>query len=198
MLYAASIFLGAAFAFAFFDRAGYRQWMGGAAGVLVAGAWVYLLTFALYSLPAPLARVAERLESVRNPFTATNDQLAIITWFQESAPAGGYGMGAVPWCGEIAGAGCRGVPRQIQSDYVFTALVGVYGKAVAVGLVALLAFWLVRRRDSPRPRDARDRRARLGSRHAAGLVELDRGVLGRPHARPARHHGRGQRRAGCR
>jgi cell division protein FtsW (lipid II flippase) len=144
MLYAASILLGAAFAFAFFDRAGYRQWMGSAVGVIVAGAWVYLLTFALYSLPAPLARVAERLESVRSPFTAVNDQMAIITWFQESAPAGGYGMGGVPWCGEIAGAGCRGVPRQIQSDYVFTALVGVYGKAVATGLVALLAFWLVR------------------------------------------------------
>jgi cell division protein FtsW (lipid II flippase) len=144
MLYAASIFLGAAFAFAFFDRAGYRPWLGGAVGVLIAGAWVYLVTFALYSLPAPLARIAERLASVRSPFTATNDQLAIITWFQESAPSGGYGIGAVPWCGEIAGASCRGVPRQIQSDYVFTALVGVYGKPVAAALVALLAFWLVR------------------------------------------------------
>jgi cell division protein FtsW (lipid II flippase) len=144
MLYAASIFLGAAFAFAFFDRTGYRQWLGGAVGVLIAGAWVTLVTFALYSLPAPLARIAERLASVRSPFTATNDQLAIITWFQESAPSGGYGIGAVPWCGEIAGASCRGVPRQIQSDYVFTALVGVYGKGIAVALVAMLALWLVR------------------------------------------------------
>lgn len=144
MLYAASIFLGAAFAFAFFDRAGYRPWLGGAVGVLFAGAWVYLVTFALYALPAPLARIAERLASVRSPYSATNDQLAIITWFQEAAPAGGYGVGAVPWCGEIAGAGCRGVPRQIQSDYVYTALVGVYGKGIAMALVALLAFWLVR------------------------------------------------------
>jgi cell division protein FtsW (lipid II flippase) len=144
MLYAASIFVGAGFAFAYFDRAGYRPWLGGAVGVLIAGAWVYLLTFALYSLPAPLARIAERLASVREPFSATNDQLAIITWFQESAPEGGYGLGAVPWCGEVAGAGCRGVPRQIQSDYIYTALVGVYGKMAAVALVALLAFWLVR------------------------------------------------------
>lgn len=144
MLYAASIFLGTAFAFVFFDRAGHRPWLGGAVGVLIAGAWVYLVTFALYSLPAPLARIAERLASVRSPFTATNDQLAIITWFQEAAPAGGYGIGAVPWCGEIAGAGCRGVPRQIQSDYIFTALVGVYGKGIAVALVVMLAFWLVR------------------------------------------------------
>jgi cell division protein FtsW (lipid II flippase) len=144
MLYAASIFLGAAFAFAFVDRAGYRSWLGGAVGVLVAGAWVYLVTFALYSLPAPLARIAERLASVRSPFTATNDQMAIITWFQESTPAGGYGLGAIPWCGEVAGASCRGVPKQIQSDYVFTALVGVYGRGGAVMLVALLAWWLVR------------------------------------------------------
>jgi cell division protein FtsW (lipid II flippase) len=143
MLYATSIFLGAAFAFAFFDRAGYRPWLGSAVGVLTAGAWVYLVTFALFSLPAPLARIAERLASVRSPFTATNDQLAIITWFQQSAPADGYGLGSVPWCGEIAGAVCRGVPRQIQSDYVYTALVGVYGKGVAVALVAMLALWLV-------------------------------------------------------
>ena len=144
MLYAASIFVGTAFAFAFVDRAGYRPWVGGTVGVLVAAAWVYLMTFALYSVPAPLARIAERLASVRNPFTATNDQMAIITWFQESAPAAGYGFGAVPWCGEMAGAACRGVPRQIQSDYVFTALAGVYGKAAALLLVASLALWLVR------------------------------------------------------
>ena len=144
LLYAASIFVGTAFAFAFFDRVGYRPWLGGAMGVLCAGVWVYGLTYALYALPAPVARIAERLASVRSPFSASNDQLAIITWFQESAPSGGYGIGAVPWCGEIALAACRGVPRQIQSDYIYTALVGVYGKATAVALVALLACWLVR------------------------------------------------------
>jgi cell division protein FtsW (lipid II flippase) len=144
MLYGASIFVGAGVAFAIFDREGYRPWLGAVAGVAVAGAWVYLGTLALFSLPAPAARIAERLASVRNPFTAANDQLAIITWFQESAPAGGYGLGAVPWCGETAAAACRGVPRQIQSDYVFTALAGVYGKATAVVLVGLMVFWLVR------------------------------------------------------
>jgi hypothetical protein len=83
-------------------------------GVLVAGAGL-LITFSLYSLPAPLARIAERLASVRRPFSATNDQLAIITWFQESAPPDGYGLGAVPWCGEIlarpAAAACPGRSR---------------------------------------------------------------------------------------
>ncbi len=144
MLYAASIFVGAGVAFALFDREGYRPWLGAVAGVAVAGTWVYLGTLAIFSLPAPAARIAERLASVRNPFTAANDQLAIITWFQESAPPGGYGFGAIPWCGEIAGAVCRGVPRQIQSDYVFTALAGVYGKAIAVALVGLQVSWLVR------------------------------------------------------
>src|SRR5258706_14405108 len=42
MLYATSIFLGAAFAFAFFDRVGYRPWVGGAVGIFVAVASVYL------------------------------------------------------------------------------------------------------------------------------------------------------------
>ena len=144
IVYAASIFVGTAFAFAFFDRAGYRPWLAGSVGVLVAGGWVYVMTFALYSLPAPLARIAERLASVRTPFSSTNDQMAIITWFQESAPVQGYGFGGVPWCGELAGTACRGVPKQIQSDYVFTAFAGVYGKAAALGLVALLALWLVR------------------------------------------------------
>lgn len=143
MLYSASIFLGTAFAFAFFDLAGFKRWLGATVGVLVAGAWVYGITYALYSLPAPLARIAERLATVRNPFTATNDQLAIITWFQESAPAEGYGLGSVPWCGENAGAGCA-LPRQVQSDYIFTAFAGVYGKVAALLLVALLAMWLVR------------------------------------------------------
>ncbi len=143
MLYSASIFLGTAFAFVFFDLAGFKRWLGATVGVLVAGAWVYGITYALYSLPAPLARIAERLATVRNPFTATNDQLAIITWFQESAPAEGYGLGSVPWCGENAGAGCA-VPRQVQSDYIFTAFAGVYGKAAALLIVALLAMWLVR------------------------------------------------------
>jgi cell division protein FtsW (lipid II flippase) len=112
--------------------------------VAVAGAWVYLGTLALFSLPAPAARITERLASVRNPFTAVNDQMAIVTWFQESAPADGYGLGSVPWCGEVASVACRGVPRQIQSDYVFTALTGAFGKAMAVALVGLQVVWLIR------------------------------------------------------
>jgi cell division protein FtsW (lipid II flippase) len=157
ILYATSVFWGAAVAFAVFDKAGYRPWVGGVTALTATAAWVYFVTFALLSAlpavsawvadvlgqPGPLGRVEERLAAVRNPFVASNDQLAIVTWFQESAPAGGYGFGAVPWCSEVA-SGCRGVPNQIQSDYIFTALVGVYGMAVALALVVLLALWLTR------------------------------------------------------
>jgi cell division protein FtsW (lipid II flippase) len=157
ILYATSVFWGAAVAFAVFDKAGYRPWVGAVTALAAAAAWVYFVTFALLrALPAvsawvaevfgfagPLGRVEERLAAVRNPFIASNDQLAIVTWFQESAPTGGYGFGAVPWCSDTA-SGCRGVPNQIQSDYIFTALVGVYGMAAALALVVLLALWLTR------------------------------------------------------
>jgi hypothetical protein len=89
-------------------------------------------------------RVAERLASMHNPFVASNDQLAMITWFQESAPAHGYGFTAVPWCSDLVASACRGVPNQIQSDYIYTALVGVYGMHGALLAVALVACWLVR------------------------------------------------------
>jgi cell division protein FtsW (lipid II flippase) len=157
ILYATSVFWGAAVAFAVFDKAGYRPWVGAVTALAAAAAWVYFVTFALlralpamsswvaevFGQPGPLGRVEERLAAVRNPFIASNDQLAIVTWFQESAPTGGYGFGGVPWCSELA-SGCRGVPNQIQSDYIFTALVGVYGMAGALALVVLLALWLTR------------------------------------------------------
>ena len=165
MLYAASIYVGAAFGVAFFDRAGYRRWVGGAAGVLVAGAWVYLVTFALYSLPAPRPdrRTArKRSQSVHRDERSTGDHYLV----SGIGPSAGYGLGVVPWCGEIAGATCRGVPRQIQSDYVFTALVGVYGKAMAVALVALLALWLVRVVIHHSRATHGVSQARVGSRHA--------------------------------
>ena len=140
--------------------------------------------------PAPVARIAERLASVRNPFTATNDQLAIITWFQESAPAGGYGLGAVPWCGEIAGATCRGVPGRSRvitcSPPSWASTARLCGGARRSARVLAGA-----RRHPSQPRDTRDSQARVGSRHA-GVVELDCRVLGRPHACPAGHHGCGQ------
>ena len=142
MLYAVSVFVGAAAAM-LLDRAGYRRALSGTAGFTVAACWIYAVTALLFTVPYS-ERVAERLASMRNPFIASNDQLAMITWFQDAAPAHGYGLTAVPWCSDLVASTCRGVPNQIQSDYIFTALVGVYGMRGALLVVALIACWLVR------------------------------------------------------
>ena len=42
---------------------------------------------------------AARLENLAAPLASANDQLALVTWFQRAAPAAGFGLGAVPWCG---------------------------------------------------------------------------------------------------
>ena len=76
-------------------------------------------------------RWAQRLASVREPFAASNDQLAIITWFQESTPPGGYGLGAVPWCGEVAVAVAR-VARRGQADPLGDVRLEVVNEDVAV------------------------------------------------------------------
>ena len=65
-----------------------------------------------------------------------------MTWFQRAAPAAGFGPGAVPWCGFGAAGACAGVPAQIQSDYTFTALVGVFGTTAAWAMTLGCAFWL--------------------------------------------------------
>jgi cell division protein FtsW (lipid II flippase) len=142
MLYAISVFVGAAAAM-LLDRAGYRRALSGTAGFAVAACWIYGVTALLFTVPYS-ERVAERLASMRNPFIASNDQLAMITWFQDAAPAHGYGLTAVPWCSDLVASTCRGVPNQIQSDYIFTALVGVYGVKAALLIVAAIACWLVR------------------------------------------------------
>ncbi len=65
------------------------------------------------------------------------------TWFRQAAPANGFGLGAVPWCG-FTSAPCAGVPAQIHSDYTFTALVGVFGWSAAWALTLGCALWLHR------------------------------------------------------
>jgi len=67
-----------------------------------------------------------------------------VTWFQQAAPAAGFGLGAVPWCGHAGGASCAGVPAQIQSDYTLTALVGAFGWTAAWAVVIGGAIWLHR------------------------------------------------------
>jgi hypothetical protein len=78
--------------------------------VLLFGAWIGAVTWALFALGSVDGVAAERLESLAAPFASGNDQLALVTWFQRATPAQGFGLGAAPWCGyAIAGAAaaCR-------------------------------------------------------------------------------------------
>ena len=87
---------------------------------------------------------AGRLENLAAPLASANDQLALVTWFQQVSPPAGFGLGAVPWCGYGGGVSCAGVPAQIQSDYTFTALVGVFGWTAAWTITIGCAWWLHR------------------------------------------------------
>ena len=113
-----------------------------ALAVLLFAAWIAGTTLALFQLGSIDEVTAARLENAAAPLASANDHLALVTWFQRAAPAAGYGPGAVPWCGFGAAGTCAGVPAQIQSDYTFTALVGMFGWMVAWVLTLGCVVWL--------------------------------------------------------
>lgn len=86
--------------------------------------------------------VAERVRSVIDPFSSKTDDLARLLWFQQEVPVTGFGLGQVPWCGYTAQERCLGLPLQTQSDYTFTALMGVTGEGAWL-VVALMALWTI-------------------------------------------------------
>jgi cell division protein FtsW (lipid II flippase) len=141
-LYAGAIFFSLFVARFSASRVGERLGLG--LGLLAILPYVWAVSYALFLFGGHFGEyIAERLESARTPFLASNDQIARILWFQEAAlENGGFGLGFAPWCGESGGV-CQGVPPQIQSDYIHTALVGVFGNA-SWGLLALFVFWLWR------------------------------------------------------
>jgi cell division protein FtsW (lipid II flippase) len=105
-------------------------------------AWIAVTTLALLRLGAIDDVTAARLENASVPFASANDHLALVTWFQRVAPAAGFGPGAVPWCGFGASGSCAGVPAQIQSDYTFTALIGMFGWPAAWAITIGCVLWL--------------------------------------------------------
>jgi cell division protein FtsW (lipid II flippase) len=115
-----------------------------ALAVGVFAAWIGAVTLALFELGSVDSLTATRLESMAAPFASTNDQLALVAWFQRAAPAGGFGLGTVPWCGHAGIGACSGVPAQIHSDYTFTAIVGVFGPLAAWLASFGCALWLHR------------------------------------------------------
>jgi cell division protein FtsW (lipid II flippase) len=141
--YAAGAFLAASIAMWVQQRFG-TVGIARAAAVLLFIAWIVGITAALFELGAIDDVTAGRLENLAAPLASANDQLALVTWFQQVSPPAGFGLGAVPWCGYGGGVSCAGVPAQIQSDYSFTALVGVFGWTAAWTITVGCAWWLHR------------------------------------------------------
>ena len=141
--YASGAFLAASVAMWWHLRSGYSVGPLVLATLLFA-AWIGAVTLALFQLGSVDSVTATRLESVAAPFASTNDQTALVAWFQRAAPAEGFGIGAVPWCGFSSVGGCSGVPAQIHSDYTFTAIVGVFGALAGWAAALGCAVWLHR------------------------------------------------------
>jgi cell division protein FtsW (lipid II flippase) len=142
--YASGAFIGAALA-AWAHARGARPLAGFAMALAVFALWIAAVTAALFQAGQVDEVTAARLESLAAPLASTNDQLALVTWFQRASPPQGHGLGAVPWCGHAAAtAQCSGVPAQVHSDYTFTALVGVWGATAAWAMALGTAFWLHR------------------------------------------------------
>jgi cell division protein FtsW (lipid II flippase) len=112
--------------------------------IVLFAAWIAALTLALFQLGSVDNVTATRLESLAAPLASTNDQQALVSWFQRAAPAQGFGIGATPWCGFSPAGQCSGVPAQIHSDYTFTAIVGVFGAMAAWAAALGCAVWLHR------------------------------------------------------
>ena len=141
--YAAGAFLAASVATWWHLRSGQR-WVALALALALFMLWIAATTLLLFQLGAADPVTAARLESLAAPLASGNDQLALVSWFQQATPPGGFGIGNVPWCGFATAGSCGGVPAQIHSDYSFTAIVGVFGSAAAWAASLLCAWWLHR------------------------------------------------------
>jgi cell division protein FtsW (lipid II flippase) len=139
--YAAGAFVAASVAMWRYQRSGATGFAYALAVVLFAS-WIVATTAALFQLGAIDDVTAARLENAAAPLASANDQLALITWFQRAAPYAGFGPGVVPWCGFGASGACAGVPAQIQSDYTFTALIGMLGWTGAWAVTLGCIIWL--------------------------------------------------------
>jgi cell division protein FtsW (lipid II flippase) len=90
-----------------------------------------------------LPHIGERLEAVRDPYSAANDQMALVGMFRDEVPVGGFGFAQAPWCGYGDLALCRGLPEQLASDYTVTALIGVLGPVATFTALTLFGLALV-------------------------------------------------------
>ena len=140
-VYSGGVFLAAAAAFALHRRG--RPPLAVSAGTaMVLLLWLALVTGAVLLVGSQHSTTAGRLESMAAPLMANNDQMALIGWFRQHTPLLGYGVGKVPWCGQAVSGACHGVPLQIQSDYIFTGLWGLFGPAMTWAFAGAMLIWL--------------------------------------------------------
>jgi len=141
--YASGAFLAASVAMWWHLRSG-RTTLAFVLAIALFAGWIGATTVSLFKFGSVDSVTATRLESLEAPFTSTNDQLALVSWFQRATPPEGFGIGAAPWCGYAPAGNCSGVPAQIHSDYTFTAIVGVFGMMAAWAASLGCAVWLHR------------------------------------------------------
>lgn len=92
--------------------------------------------------------IGDRIHAMENPEVAREDFLAVLRWFSAESGLTGFGLGQVPWCGYTNNLGelCKkgtGVPFQIDADYAFVGLMGVWGAIGAMLIVVALVWWLL-------------------------------------------------------
>jgi cell division protein FtsW (lipid II flippase) len=141
--YASGAFLAASIATWWHLGSGRTAWPY-ALAVLLFAAWIGAVTLALLRFGSVDPVTSARLESLSAPLASTNDQAALVSWFQRATPPGGFGVGAAPWCGYAPAGGCSGVPAQVHSDYTFTAIHAVFGPPAAWAAALGCALWLHR------------------------------------------------------
>ncbi len=121
-------------------------------GSLVSAAVVFGLVFLLFGLrflmaisffalmAASLAlmtdKVQGRIDLMLSPMTASVSDFARLIKFSESAPASGYGLGALRWCSYEGSC----LPIQVLSDYFPALLTGTLGELSTLVLFGLLVL----------------------------------------------------------
>ena len=127
-------------------------------GSLVSAAVVFGLVFLLFGfrflmvisvfalMAASLAlmtdKVQGRIDLMLSPMTASVSDFARLIKFSESAPASGYGLGALRWCSYEGSC----LPIQVLSDYfpvLLTGTLGEFSTLVLFGLLVLGYFLLM-------------------------------------------------------
>ena len=93
--YAAGAFVAASVAMWWYQRRG-TIGLAYALAVALFVAWILATTVALFRFGSLDDVAAARLENLAAPLASANDQLALVTWFQRAAPAGGIRAGRGP------------------------------------------------------------------------------------------------------